>query len=424
MHIHTPSLFTTFSLIYTNYDFSSAISRDQSGTPSNFESTSRIRDYLVRSEAQWFPDEHHAVKAGAELTRHNLLVSASDVGDVPLGRFLNQSNLVSVEGAAYVQDEWKISALLTGNLGARLSYFSDGKYLFVEPRVSAAYALSDSWRLKGSFSVSHQFLHLIVRNDVSLPTDLWFSSTPSILPGESLQSVFGVESSFLDGRYLFTIEAYYKSLRHLYEYRDNARFSFGSPLEEQFTSGNGEAYGIEVFLSKRVGAFTGWIGYTLAWTKETFPDLNEGRTFYPRYDRRHDISAVLTYTLGEHWEFGATWTYGTGQAYTFPTGQYSFPPLIEGNPPLSTTPGFSFSSYDYSQRNGYRLPPFHKLDLNFVHKYTWFGLPFQFSINVYNAYNRRNPFAQEFSGIRNGVPTVHQFTLFPIIPSFGLSVKF
>jgi hypothetical protein len=195
----------------------------------------------------------------------------------------------------------------------------------------------------------------------------------------------------------------------------------GLPLEDQFTSGRGESYGMELFLNKRIGNLTGWLGYTLSWTSRTFAELNQGRTFYPRYDRRHDLSLALTYKIGDSWELGATWVYGTGQAFTMPTAKYTVPDLSGS--------GWTRVAYDYSQRNGYRLPAFHKLDLNFAHTFTWVGLPMVFNINIYNAYNRLNPFAQyvttEYdSATGTNKPVVKQLTLFPFLPTIGLQFSF
>ncbi|MFI5202410.1 MAG: TonB-dependent receptor, partial [Candidatus Kapaibacterium sp.] len=151
-----------------------------------------------------------------------------------------------------------------------------------------------------------------------------------------------------------------------------------------------------------------------------FPELNNGQPFYPRYDERHDIQAVITYRLGKTWEFGATWTYATGQAYTMPTGQYAFDP----------GPGNGIQYYnlntDYTSRDGFRLPPFHKLDLNFTHSFSWFKLPWEVSINIYNAYNHMNVFSEYVAedGYLGDPYKLHQITLFPIIPTFGLSCKF
>ena len=170
-----------------------------------------------------------------------------------------------------------------------------------------------------------------------------------------------------------------------------------------------------MFFEKKTGAFTGWIGYTLAWAFSQFPDLNEGREYPPKYDRRHDISIVLNYRLGESWELTAVWIYGTGQAFTFPVAQYSVDP--------------NYPSLYYSDRNAYRLPAYHRLDLNFSHSFNWFGWDWKLSLNVYNAYNHLNPFSQYLDQNYNPETgatqwQVKQFTLFPIHPTVGLSFKF
>jgi hypothetical protein len=172
-------------------------------------------------------------------------------------------------------------------------------------------------------------------------------------------------------------------------------------------------------VQKRKGPFTGWIGYTLAWTERQFDALNNGKPFPPRYDRRHDISVVLNYNLSKRWEFTAVWVYGTGQAFTFPTAQYSLDPY-----PYE---GYGSSSLLYSDRNGYRLPAYHRLDLNFSHLFRAWDMDWRLSLNLYNAYNHMNPFSRyvERKWSYDGPEwRVHQVTLFPILPTFGISFTF
>ena len=206
---------------------------------------------------------------------------------------------------------------------------------------------------------------------------------------------------------------------NLYEYHDSVVFTMGVPLDEQFTTGEGEAYGVEFFLNKQIGKLSGWIGYTLAWTNRTFPELNHGKTFPTRYDRRHDISVVLNYKFNKKWEVGASWVYATGQAYTMPTGRYSF-----NDDPRGYHNFYHEQRYNYSSRNGMRLPSFHKLDVSFMYNSTFFSLPSTWSINLYNAYNRKNPFAWMVNYDENGRNKVTQIYLFPITPSLGYSVSF
>lgn len=433
MHIFSSDLFSNFSFIYTDYNFSTELNGDSSSN-SNFSTKSQIKDITFKGDIQYFYNENHKIKSGIEITNHNFTTGSytnliEDPEDLKRLGLLDQ-NKNAFEIGMYVQDEWQISDELTSNLGTRLFYFDKGNYLNFEPRLSASYKITDDLSLNSSFAIANQFLHLIVRNDINLPTDLWFPSTETIKPAKSYQTVLGLEKTFLDGEYLVTLEGYYKSMDNLYEYKDSASFSLGTPLETQFTKGKGNAYGLELFINKRVGALTGWIGYTMAWTKRQFDELNNGKEFYPRYDRRHDFSLALTYEIGKKWELGLTWVYGTGQAFTVPTGTYVFENIGDWNMNNPSNPNDPYNpKYNNTDRNAFRLPSFHKLDLNFMHKFEWFGLPFQFSINIYNAYNRRNPFIwyidnEIVDGIYTNKKVIKQFTLFPIIPTFGLSFKF
>lgn len=431
-HIYSPQLFTNFSAIYTKYDFTALVEEtDSNRGGENFKSVTGITDLMLRGEAQYFPNENHTFKGGLEVTNHRFRADAT--AEIDEFFRLDQTPTIhhSFDIALYAQDEWKWGAHLSGNTGARLYWFEKGNYFRVEPRLAFAYAFNDDIKAKAAFSMGNQFLHMVVRNDIALPTDVWFPSTESVLPGEAMQGVLGLETYLFDKEYLVTAEVYYKKMQNLYEYKDTASFSLSVPLESSFARGSGDAYGLEVFLNKRIGSFTGWLGYTLSWTHRTFEELNRGKQFYPRYDRRHDLSFVLTYRLGETWEFGATWVYGTGQAYTVPSGQYYFP----GNPGSSDALYYDWAlELQYTDRNTYRIPAFHKLDLNFTNSFTMWGLPWKFHINIYNAYNRKNVFAQtvqrryvgedDMSGSSQYQYRIHRYTLFPIIPTFGLSCKF
>ncbi|MBM4150815.1 MAG: TonB-dependent receptor [Ignavibacteria bacterium] len=429
MHIFSPKVFTNFSLIYTDYQFGTEIGQSSSGSGGSsttfFSSFSKIRDFMMRGDMQYFAGEDHVVKVGFEAINHQFYSNATDsIGSSFNDLVLRTRSRDALEAAFYAQDEWKLTNALSMNIGSRVYYFQNGNYLAFEPRMSGRFTVSDGWNVNASFARAHQFLHLIIRNNIALPTDLWFPSTETIKPSMSDQMTGGIEYISNDQVWRFTADAYYKKMSNLYEYKDTASFALGLPLEDQFTSGRGESYGMELFLNKRIGNLTGWLGYTLSWTTRTFAELNQGRTFYPRYDRRHDLSLALTYKLGESWELGATWVYGTGQAFTMPTGKY-----VVRDFTYFGFSGWTRYAYDYSQRNGYRLPAFHKLDLNFAHTFTWFGLPMVFNINIYNAYNRLNPFAQyvvnEYdSSTGKSKPVVKQLTLFPFLPTIGLQFSF
>lgn len=415
-HVFGSRLFTNVSAIVSNYDFSTDVSESSSDvSPTRFKSVSGIHDYNIRAEAEYFASPEHTVKTGIEAVQHTFETGmSSNINEFDL--FKPETPIYrGTEVSIFAQDDWKMTERLTANLGGRAFYFDHGKYFRAEPRLSAFYTLGDGTTLKAAFAGANQFLHLVSRNDISLPTDTWFPSTASITPSYSLQYVLGASRDFFDNGYSLSVEGYYKSMQKLLEFKDNAQFSLFAPLEKELTVGDGKAYGVEVFLQKKMGAFTGWIGYTLSWAYYQFPDLNEGKEYPPKYDRRHDASIVLNYRLGESWELTAVWVYGTGQAFTFPVAQYSLDPY---------TP-----SLYYSDRNAYRLPSYHRLDLNFSHSFGWFGWDWKLSLNVYNVYNHLNPFSQSLQATwdpatNSNTWVVKQYTLFPILPTVGLSFKF
>jgi len=428
-HVIQPELFASASAIYTDYrfGFDAEESNYDRTIVTRFASASHIRDITVRGDVEWVATNDHFVKAGVDVTHHRFASGVTgDVGQ-DIDQVINSATIDAVDASLFIQDEWKINDVLRTNIGGRLYYFNSGGWFRVEPRVNIAWDLAPTHSLTGSFAIANQFLHLIVRNDLALPTDVWFPSTSAIPPSQSVQGVMGYQKTFEEGMWLFTVETYYKSMSNLLEYKEDAQFTLGVPLESQFTSGSGEAYGLELFLNKRLGDFTGWIGYTLSWSKRTFPELNNGKTFAPRYDRRHDISVTVQYRLWSDFKIAATWVYGTGQAYTVPSGQYNADRLDQGDP---NNPDHTPTTQElYTERNAFRLAPFHKLDLNFVHEFTMFGLASEFIVSIYNAYNRLNPFALYTSydydnNSNSSQRVIKQITLFPIIPSLGLRVKF
>ncbi|MBL7990736.1 MAG: TonB-dependent receptor [Candidatus Kapabacteria bacterium] len=433
-HIFSPTLFGNFQANFTNYDFSTDIATIQTnGDTLRFGSVSRIRDWTLKGSAEWTPSDEHVVKFGVEGIYHQFRGAAVSNGTFSGGGFTldatNSNEIQSLEAAIYAQDEWQITPSLALNAGLRGVWFQNGNYSFLEPRLSASYALTDAVTLRGSFAQANQFIHLIIRNDIGVPSDVWFPSTERIKPASGQQYVLGGEVQMFEKEWLLSVEGYYKHQNNLLEFKDDAQFSLLAPTEDQLTSGSGEAYGVEFFLNKRLGKWTGWIGYTLSWAWRTFTDLNNGKPFHPRFDRRHDLSVVVNYKLDDKWDFGATWVYQTGQAFTMPIGQYDFVQLTNGRVP-SGTPN---PRYQSSARNGFRLPDFHKLDVTATHHFEWLGLPFTVSLSIYNAYSRANPFVwnirtrdeKQADGSIKKIPYIEEVSLIPfILPTFGIGFTF
>jgi hypothetical protein len=203
-------------------------------------------------------------------------------------------------------------------------------------------------------------------------------------------------------------------MTNLIAYKDGEGLFDLSDWQDRVTQGDGDAYGFEVFIQKKKGRFNGWIGYTLAWTNRQFAEINDGKKFPFRYDRRHDISIVGMYDITKKVNVAATWVYGTGNATTLANSSYSGP-----NGTIQT----------YGARNSYRMNPYHRLDIgiNFVKKRekytrTW-------SVGTYNTYVNNNPFFVYFANdydYETGDYTqkLKQVSLFPLIPYINYSIDF
>jgi len=210
-------------------------------------------------------------------------------------------------------------------------------------------------------------------------------------------------------------------MKNLYEYKNSPKINpFDNSIEDQFTLGEGEAYGVEFFIQKRKGNFKGWIGYTLSWTKRKFPELNAGKIFYPKYDRRNDISLTAAYDVFENLSLGMTFTYATGLRYTLPPGQYIFNPVgISGNDEILL---------DYGEINTSKFPLYHRLDLSANYSLKLNKADINIFLNLYNVYNRKNAFAQYVvyteDDAGNKSAQLKRISLFPFIPAAGVSITF
>ncbi len=471
-HIFNSKLFANTSLIYSYYNFSFSALQDNF----EFKIFSGIRDHNAKVDFSWFPNSRHSVKFGLNYVYHIFIpTNASarsgetkfDLGDI--------IKLYSHEAHAYLGDDWDLTDRLRINAGARFSYFvhvgpftrfvkdpftkltdtvvySTGKkikdYHALEPRVSLRYELSKSLSLKASYTNNYQYIHLASISAVSLPTDVWMPSTEVIKPQIGNQYALGVFKNFKENMFETSIEGYYKDMKNLIEYKEGAQpqDNVKDNPDNSFTFGRGEAFGAEFFVKKREGKFTGWVGYTLSWTNRRFAEINSGKTYFAKYDRRHDISLVGTYEFNEKWVASAVFVFNTGNRGTLPNSLYLFEQSV---------------NVDYGGRNAYQFASYHRLDLSATFtpdrnkqlekkrkrlekRYVKKGkdpaqivLPKKYAKNfghswtfsVFNAYNRHNPYFIYFDtkgSILTGDFRVQarQVSLFPVLPSVTWNFKF
>ncbi len=423
IQINTNSLFLNSSLSYINYNFSSKIGIGTTSTnSSSYYSNPDITDLIVRQAAEINWAMNQKFKTGAEISFHNYNLMYNEYYDIALEQNPYVGNdIKSIEAALFFQNESEFFNILSTNIGGRVSYFLERNYLSFEPRISLSYELFNDFYIKSAVAIASQYIHLISRNDITLPTDLWYPATKKIEPSRSTQYVLGVDKYLADDLYQVSIESYYKDMRNLYEFKNSPEINpFNNSIEDQFVKGKGEAYGIEFFVQKRKGELKGWIGYTLAWTKRQFDDLNYGKVFYPKYDRRHDLSIATTYDLTNRLSFGATFTYSTGLRFSEPPGQFIFNPI-----------GVSGSSdilLNYGDINTSQFPAYHKLDLSCNYDFKLGNNSVSVYANLYNVYNRKNVFAQYIVSTKdkqgNDQIVVKRISLFPFIPMAGFSITF
>jgi len=238
---------------------------------------------------------------------------------------------------------------------------------------------------------------------------MWAPLDNKLPPGKSIDYVFGTETHPSEG-YDFNVDLYYKTLDNLVEFKNEVTRT--TELNKLFYVGKGKAYGAEIFLQKKIGDINGFIGYSLSWTKRTFAEINNGKEFYPKYDRRHDISIAANYNLDEYYKLSASFVYATGQAYTAAEGRY-----------VIRTPQQNFDNVLPGEKYNRRLAPYNRLDVSLTKRTTFFGLRGNWYIQIFNVYSHRNVWFKEFDTQQN--PTkITDVKLLPIIPTFGLDFEF
>ncbi|GAB3798451.1 TonB-dependent receptor [Spirosoma humi] len=453
-HLFSQKLFSNLSLIFSDYKFQiSSVEKSTQGTDTySLFYNSGIRDFSLKYDVDYYPTPQHSVRMGLQSTYHRFTPSAVVLQNAGINQSINNvDNIDVLESGIYIEDTWRPSSQLRLNGGLRLSYFQVQKAQYVrpEPRLSAAFTIRPDLSIKASYALMNQYVHLLSNTGIGLPTDLWVPTTDVVKPQQSQQVAVGIAKDFSTGGAFakgitLTVEGYYKAMNNIINYKEGASFLLiNDPTsansvrwEDNVTAGRGWSYGTEILLQKKVGRFSGWAGYTLSWTQWQFAELNDGRPYYPRYDRRHDISLVGIYELNKHITLSATWVYGTGNALTVPVGRFgtyraSNALVYGGNPGINQTYFQNVrTSDDYGmQKNSFRAEPYHRFDVGIQfhkqkkhHERTW-------EVSFYNLYNRRNPFFYRLESVAatSTVPArtaLFRYSVFPIVPAISYTIKF
>ncbi len=445
-YIITPQLFLNTSATFSDYHFNTKMGMDVY----EFNLFSGVRDYGLKTELTYLPAIPHLFKFGIHYIYHTFFPNSYEVeaGDLNQLSIPMSKPYYAHDLSLYANDEFSIVKWLKVNLGVRYNLFAHtGKftrymlddfnnivdsllyrrgecvkaYNSAEPRLSLRFLLDSNTSIKASYTLNFQYIHQVSLAGISLPTDVWMPSTDIIKPQLGNQFSIGIFRNFYKNMFETYIDFYYKSMKNLIEYKDGMDMTVMTMNPDQtYAFGKGWAYGMEVFIKKRTGRLTGFIGYTLAFSQRKFDELNNGKTFYSKYDRRHDITINLGYEIVRNKLMVSTvWVFASGNTMTIPIGFYFF-----GGTMMT----------EYSERNAFRVPPYHRLDLslNWIIKESN-KFKTELNLSVYNVYNRMNPFfvffetdnnvSQDFTEF-NIHTKAYQMSLFPILPSLSWNFKF
>ncbi len=460
-HLFGPKLFMNTTVTFSDYKFKFGMDYGDF----SFALRSGVQDWSGKVMLNYYPNNRHEIKAGVDYTYHAFTPTTVKLktGDTEFDTGEDYI-LYSHEVAFFVSEDFDLTERFKINAGVRATYFAHvgpytkftpsgegdfgalngpteetfangekvGDYFKPEPRLALRYSLNKKSSVKASYTHNYQYLHLASLAGSSLPTDVWVPSTDRTAPQFGIQYALGYFRDFKQGMFETSVEVYYKDMKNLVEYKEGTLLEdqVNDNLDNHFTYGKGYSYGVELFINKRLGDFTGWVGYTWSRTMRQFDDINEGVEFPAKFDRTHDLSVVLAYALKEKWVFTTTFVYGTGNAITLPVERY----FIEGR--LVDV---------YGPRNSFRMDAYHRLDVGITYNVSEFKLvkdkinggkikkkrmfDSSFTLSVYNVYNRKNPYFIFFSNdgdLQSGEIEVvaKQVSLFPILPSITWNFEF
>lgn len=428
-HLFNDKLFSNTSLIYSNYDYN--IDIQNNADP--FSILSQVQDFNLKQEFQYHPNNKNQWRFGL-----NAILHTNNPGEIKSSSGIEDQaeKRNGIETAVYASNDWKVNDKLKINYGLRLSNFAalggsdyyeldenlevtdtisgNGivtNYVNLEPRVSLNYKLNNTSSVKLAYTRNTQNLHLVANSVTTNPSDKWIMSNNIIKPEIGDQFTLGYVKNFSNNMFEFSAESYFKLMQNQIDYKDAAN-ERDPIIERQLLFGDGRAYGLELLLKKNKGKFTGWLGYTLSRTEKQIDGINNNNWYAARQDRTHDISLVGMYEINDKVNVSAIWTYQIGNAVTFPSGKYE----IEGQ-----------TVFLYTERNGYRMPAYHRLDLgvNFLLKETN-RFKSELSLGLYNAYGRENAFIVNFDESESNPDQLvaTQTALFKYVPSVSWNFKF
>jgi len=416
----SPSLTTTFSpkVSMTNSVYFSHYSNDLSMEQATiqFGVSSYVKDFGFTNAVRFWV-KNIPFESGLQYAYHNLQPQKVNVENLTTVDNYSQRIINANEAAVFVSAKPKLFENVTADLGLRINYYNSGSdsYLHFQPRAVVNYYASEKYSFYASYNRQYQYLSLITTSSVGIPTDFWIASSDGIKPQSSNEFAVGSNQT-ITRNFSSSFGGFYRSMKNLLEYPYGiTQFNEITTLKNDLYVGEGKAYGFEMMLKKSNGKFSGWLSYTLSWSDRNFDELNNGKTYFAKYDRRHNLSIVAMYDLNSKWNFGVTQIFGSGNRFTMPTSWY----FINNNPVK-----------EYSGYNNAQMPDYIRTDLS-ANYYFIKTAKKESALNfsLYNAFNIENPVyvvlnVQVNENKDKVVVTQEKKVLYRILPSVSWRFKF
>lgn len=438
-HIISSKLFSNVTFLFSNYDYALESNTSMQG----FKWQANMQDYSIKPDFTYYLNPSNTIKFGIISTYHHFNPGyAKGTGEGSVFNELKMFSSNALESAIFASNEQKINAIITLDYGLRYSVFqSVGKstvynfdenhesidstvygkgdfyntYSGLEPRLGIKYSLNEYSSIKASYSRTKQYIHLASNSTGGMPLDIWLPSGKNIKPRMADMGAIGYFRNFRHNTLEASVETYYKIVNNEIDFKDHAQLLLNQKIEGELRFGKAKSYGVEFMLRKQEGKFTGWISYTWARAFREIKEINDGFEYPASYDKPHNLSVVLSYDITKRINISANWIYASGAAVTFPTGRFEYGNVIV---PV------------YSERNTYRMPAYHRLDVGATIKLGKDNPEKKFfselNISVYNAYNRKNAWMISFEPEQSDPNSIqaYKYYLFPILPSVTYNFHF
>lgn len=436
--LYTPTLFSDLSVIYSHYHLSVTEAARSGRKRYNQRYHSKIQDLGVKWDFSWHALEGHQFRFGASWFGYGFEPKAILIEDDFSGYTRRErARAYSMETAFYAEDNMRLWGWGRAELGVRGVYYLVGRshQFSLEPRLSASFYVHERVSLKASWTMMAQHMHLLTTVGIGLPTDLWIPATAKLPLERSWQGALGVTYDVPVINATLTVEGYYKQSRGAIHYREGGDFMEMQDMyanstfywEDRVTRGRSWSAGLEVLLRRKEGRLTGWLSYTLSWTRMHFADLNLGQPFWAPHDSRHAVNAVLMFKINTHWSLSGAWVFSTGKPFCLPESSYTGfdTPLlgldwerVKANSTMVTHSG---------PIDALRMEAYHRLDLGIKWHTQGKRAHHTLSLDVYNVYYHKNPFfyyVDTYTVNGSEEQVLFKQSLIPVLPSLSYQLSF